>query len=320
MDFNPFYTNKRRRRIKLFFNPVSGEANHSPIGLADVVKELEAWKFIPEVCVLSMDSDLPKMVQESLTSGIRLFVACGGDGTVSSVAKAVAGKPATMGIIPMGTKNNVALSLGIPEDLTASVAILRTGRRIRTDTGTVLCGNTETPFVEICSVGLMSSLFSSSDDIQHGHLEKVGDFLAKFASCAPSRIKMLLDGRQEIITTGHVVLVTNMPYIGGHYQVGVKNAYRDGYLDLLLCCGNSKLNLIGCAITGSASVQGTVDPRIQRYRAKKAEIDTEPPMPVMADGRDLGKGAVHVEVHHHSLAVMAPKTPLTGQEKTEAKK
>ncbi len=320
MDFKTFYTDKRRRRMKLFFNPASGEANHFQIGLADVVKELEKWRFIPEVCVLSMDSDLPKMVQESLAAGIRLFAACGGDGTVSSVAKAVAGKPATMGIIPMGTQNNVALSLGIPADLTAAVAVLRTGRRIRTDTGRLLCGDTETSFVEICSVGLMSSLFSASDDIQHGHLEKVGDFLAKFAACAPSQIKMLLDGRQEIITTGHVVLVTNMPYIGKHYQVGAKNAYRDGYLDIMLCSGNSKLNLIGCAVKGTARVENTDDPRIQRYRAKKAEIDTEPPMPIMADGRDLGEGPVHVEINHHSLAVMVPKVPLTGQEKTEETK
>lgn len=320
MDLNPFYTNKRRRRIKLFFNPASGEAKHSQIGLADVVKELEMWKFIPEVCVLDMDSDLPKMVQESLIRGIRLFAACGGDGTVSSVAKAIAGKPATMGIIPMGTQNNIALSLGIPEDLTAAVAVMRTGKRIRIDTGMVLCGNTETPFVEICSVGLMSSLFTASDDIQHGHPEKVGDFLAKLAACAPSRIKMLLDGRQEIITTGHVILVTNMPYIGAHYPIGLKDAYRDGYLDILLCCGNSKLNLIGCAVKGTAAVENTDDPRIQRYRAKRVEIDTEPPLSVMVDGRILGEDSVHVEVRPHSLAVMVPKVPLTATEQAEAKK
>ena len=37
------------------------------------------------------------------------------------------------------------------------------------------CGKINTPFLEVCSVGLVSTLFSSVDDIQHGNLARVGD-------------------------------------------------------------------------------------------------------------------------------------------------
>ena len=319
MDIKSYYTEKRRRRVKLIFNPASGVANGSPVQLTDVVKELQAWKFVPEVCVLDLDCDLSKIVSETLTKGIHLFVACGGDGTINAVAKVLAGRSATLGIIPAGTQNDIALSLGIPKDIPAAVAILRTGRRIKADTGKVICGDIETPFLELCSVGLMSSLFPSGDDIQHGHLERIGDFLATLATSAPSKIKLLLDNRQEIIATGHVVLITNMPYIGRHYQVGEATAFHDGLLDILLFASLSKLDLLGCAFKEGTNVCELEDPRIQRFRARRADIDTNPEMPIMADGIALGEGAVHVEVHHHSLAVMTgvptkkmPIEPQTG--------
>jgi len=274
---------------------------------------------VPEVCVLDLDCDLSKIVSETLTKGIHLFVACGGDGTINAVAKVLAGRSATLGIIPAGTQNDIALSLGIPKDIPAAVAILRTGRRIKADTGKVICGDIETPFLELCSVGLMSSLFPSGDDIQHGHLERIGDFLATLATSAPSKIKLLLDNRQEIIATGHVVLITNMPYIGRHYQVGEATAFHDGLLDILLFASLSKLDLLGCAFKEGTNVCELEDPRIQRFRARRADIDTNPEMPIMADGIALGEGAVHVEVHHHSLAVMTgvptkkmPIEPQTG--------
>jgi diacylglycerol kinase family enzyme len=59
------------------------------------------------------------VVQNALEDGIRMFVVCGGDGTIDVMA----GTNATLGIIPTGTQNNVALSLGIPADIPAAVAI-----------------------------------------------------------------------------------------------------------------------------------------------------------------------------------------------------
>ncbi|MBK9613510.1 hypothetical protein [Candidatus Amarobacter glycogenicus] len=53
----------------------------------------------------------------------------------------------------------MALSLGIPTDIPAAIAILRTGRRIKVDVGMAAQGNMNTPFLEVCSVGLVSTLF-----------------------------------------------------------------------------------------------------------------------------------------------------------------
>lgn len=307
----PRISNMRRLKAKLIFNPSAGAARASPVDIVDVIHEMQTWKLVPEAYLVEPGSDLPKVVQDAIEQGIRMFVVCGGDGTISAIARTLAGTPATLGIIPIGTQNNTALSLGIPEDISAAIAILRTGRRIKVDVGIATCGNKNTPFLEVCSVGLISSLFPSADDIQHGNLSQVGDFLATLTTSPPAEIHLLLDGKQEIHNLGHVLLVSNMPYIGVHYKVGSAASFNDGLLDVLFFADLSKLDLLGYVFQGVGKGKSE-DPRIQHFHVRKVAIDTHPAMPVMADGNALGDGHVSIEVRRHALAVMVGEKPTGG--------
>jgi diacylglycerol kinase (ATP) len=302
--------NKRRIQAKLIFNPSSGAAGESPVQLMDIIHEMQAWKLVPEAYLVEPGCDVPAVIQAALAQGIRMFVVCGGDGTISTVARTLAGTRATLGIIPTGTQNNTALSLGIPPgDIPAAIAILRAGRRIKVDVGMAACGQTNTPFLEVCSVGLISTLFPAADDIQHGNLARIGDFLATLAASPPAEIHLLLDNKQEIHNLGHVVLVSNMPYIGFHYQVGAATSFKDGLLDVLFFADLSKLDLLNYIFQG-VGVGRPEDPRIQHFRVRRVDIDTHPAMPVMADGDALGEGRVRIKVRRHALTVMAgPPAP-----------
>jgi diacylglycerol kinase (ATP) len=296
-------TNKHRMRAKLIFNPGSGTTGDSPVQLLDIIREMQAWKLVPEAFLVEPGCDLPGAVRQALEQGYRMFVVCGGDGTISAVARILAGTKATLGIIPIGTQNNTALSLGIPSDIPSAIAILRTGRRIKVDVGMASCGGTNTPFMEVCSVGLVSSLFPSADDIQHGNLARVGDFLTTLTSSPPAEIQLYLDHKKKIHSMGHVVLVSNMPYIGLHYQVGSTDSYNDGLLDVLFFAELSKLDLLAYVFQGVGEGKPE-DPRIQHYHVRRVEITTSPTMQVMADGSPLGEGTVRIEVRKRVLAMM----------------
>jgi diacylglycerol kinase (ATP) len=296
-------TNKHRMRAKLIFNPGSGTTGDSPVQLLDVIREMQAWKLVPEAFLIEPGCDLPGAVRQALEQGFRMFVVCGGDGTISAVARILAGTKATLGIIPIGTQNNTALSLGIPSDIPSAIAILRSGRRIKVDVGMASCGGTNTPFLEVCSVGLVSSLFPSADDIQHGNLARVGDFLTTLTSSPPAEIKLYLDHKKKIQSMGHVVLVSNMPYIGLHYQVGSTDSYNDGLLDVLFFAELSKLDLLAYVFQGVGEGKPE-DSRIQHYHVRRVEIATTPAMQVMADGSPLGEGTVRIEVRKRVLAMM----------------
>ena len=301
----------RRVRAKLIFNPGAGDAGASSMQMMDVIRELQDWKFVPEAFLVEAGCDLPGAVREALAQGIRMFVVCGGDGTVTSVAGMLAGERATLGIIPTGTQNNTALSLGIPTDIPAAIALLRTGRRIKIDTGVATSrspdgagGEISTPFLELCSVGLVSKLFPSTDDVQHGNLARVGDFVTTLLGSPPAEMHLVLDGKQKVNALGHVVLVSNMPYFGRHYQIGPDNAYHDGMLDVLFFADLSKLDLVNYVFRG-VGVDLLEDPRIQHYRVRRIEIDTQPAMPIMVDGNPLRDGWVRIEVRRRVLTVMA---------------
>jgi diacylglycerol kinase (ATP) len=307
-------TNKHRKRVKLVFNPGSGAVGESPVQLMDVISEMQAWKLIPEAYLVEPDSDLPALVQNALSDGIRMFVVCGGDGTIDVVAGALAGTNATLGIIPTGTQNNVALSLGIPPvDIPAAIAILRTGHRIKVDMGLAKYGEMKRSFLEVCSVGLLSALFPSADDIQHGNLTRIGDFLGTLVASTPAEMHLTLDGKTEINTMCHAVLISNMPFIGPHFQVGTPASINDGLLDVLLFANLSKMDLLDYAVQAARSGGGLEDERIQHYHVHRVEVNTNPPMLLMADGLALGKGPVHISVHRHALAVMV-SDPASGFE------
>lgn len=293
----------RRMRAKLIFNPSAGAARPTPVDIVDVIHEMQAWKFVPEAYLVEPGGDIPAMIQAALARGIRMFVVCGGDGTISTVARTLIGTRATLGIIPIGSQNNTALSLGIPSDIPAAIAILRTGRRVKVDVGMAICGKTSTPFMEVCSVGLISTLFPSADDIQHGNLARIGDFLATLAASPPAEIHLKLDNKKEIHNLGHILLVSNMPYVGLHYQVGSLASYKDGLLDVLFFADLTKLDLLGYVFQGVGEGHPE-DPRIQHFHVHRVEIETKPAMPVMIDGVSLGEGSVHIEVRRHALSVM----------------
>ena len=321
---------QHRMRAKLIFNPIAGAVEAAPTELLDVIHEMQTRKLVPEVFLIEEGCDLPGMVQDALAQGIRLFVVCGGDGTISAVAQILASMPsahATMGIIPSGTQNNIALSLGIPTDIPAAISILRTGRRIKVDMGMATCeksssvdGGIPTPFLEVCSVGLASKLFPSADDVQHGNLVRIGDFLATLVNTPPAEIHLTLDDEQEVRSLGYVLLVSNMPYIGRHYRVGPVDSFRDGLLDVLFFAELSKLELLSYIYNGIGPDMSE-DSRIQHYHVRRVLIDSQPDMPIMVDGIALGEGRVQIEVQRHVLTVMvgepAPEAPADSGEPPE---
>jgi diacylglycerol kinase (ATP) len=303
----PRSTYTRRMRAKLIFNPGSGVPGESPVQLMDVISALQALKIEPEAYLVEPGCDLQQVVQNALDDGIRMVVVCGGDGTINAIAEALAGTNATLGIIPIGTQNNVALSLGIPADIPAAIALIRNGRRIKVDMGLAECGEFSQPFLEVCSVGLMSTLFPSADDIQHGNLARIGDFLAALVSSPPAEMHVVLDNKLKIDTLCHAILVSNMPYIGPHFKVGTLASINDGLLDVLLFAELTKLDLLSYTVQAARAVDGPEDERIQHYHVRKIDIETNPSMPVMADGLALGEGPLRISVRRHTLAVMVPK-------------
>ena len=304
---------RRPLRAKLIFNAGSGKPEESLQQLATILSAMQDQQILPEVYTTRPDSQLVEVVHGAIKSGIKLIVVAGGDGTIDSIAGAMVGSNATLGIIPTGTRNNVAFNLGITGDIANSVALLRQGRRLKIDVGRVHCGHSRNWFLEGVALGLISDLYPMADDIQHGKLAQVGGLLSTLISATPSRLRMVLDDHKHLATMAHMMLITNMPFLGPHFQISPNVSFKDGRLDVFTFSDMSKLNMLSYAMLSRGD--SLEDVGIMHYRAKHVTLVSNPQMPVLADGILLGQGSLSVHVYPRALTVMAG-TELTGQSAT----
>jgi len=306
-------------RAELIFNPGSGQPGESPQQLVSILSEMQSQHILPEVFISRPDSQLEDVVENAIKAGIKLIVIAGGDGTIDSVIGAMIGSDATLGIIPTGTRNNVAFNLGITGDTASSVALLRQGRRLKIDVGRVHCGHARHWFLEGVALGLITDLYPMADDIQHGNLAQIGGLLSTLVSATPSSLKINLDGEQHLATTAHMLLITNMPFLGPHFQISSKVSFKDGRLDVFTFSDMGKLNMLSYAVLSRGGP--LEEAGIMHYRTKEITIVSDPQMPVLADGTLLGQGSLSragtgittsIHIHPRALTVMAG-TALTGQ-------
>lgn len=95
---------------------------------------------------------------QALKNGARVLVAGGGDGTVSSVAHALVGSDAAMGVLPLGTLNHFARDLGLPLDIEAAARVIATRQTLCVDVGEV----NGRSFVNNSSLGLYARLVAET--------------------------------------------------------------------------------------------------------------------------------------------------------------
>jgi diacylglycerol kinase (ATP) len=293
-------------KAQLFFNPAAGNPTESAAQLVELLYQLQKQQIQAEVLLVQPGQRLPVLARSAARAGAKLVIVSGGDGTIENVALGLVGSQTTLGIIPTGTRNNLARSLGIPtgaDRLAEAVALLRHGRRLKIDVGQVRRGRTSRGFLEAGVIGLASALYPAADDIQHGDLGRIAEFLSTLVSAAPSEIRLRVDYRpREIVTHAHLVIVANMPFMGANFQIAPDIVFDDRHLAVFVYSDLSKRDLLGQAMQSPATAP---DARIQRFQVKTITITTNPAMPVMADGVFLGEGAVTVSVQPHHLRVMA---------------
>jgi diacylglycerol kinase (ATP) len=139
-----------RRRALMLVNP---NARRGTAALEPVVERLRAGGVDAVIERFEtpdeVSSDIARRRHEA-----DLVVVCGGDGTINSAAKGVLETGLPMGIMPMGTANDLARTLGIPDDLLQAAEIIVRGHTSRVDLGEV----NGHPFFNVASMGLSVEL------------------------------------------------------------------------------------------------------------------------------------------------------------------
>lgn len=140
-------------RGTLFLNPISGKSAVSALESAANAEGLEVVRFTRGV-------DITAAVREQIQSGRKLFIAAGGDGTISTVAQPIVNSDAALGVIPVGTYNHFARDLGLPLDWRAALDVALNGTTRQVDTGRL----NDRFFINNVSIGLYPELIARREE------------------------------------------------------------------------------------------------------------------------------------------------------------
>lgn len=149
------------KHVRLILNPSSA----NPMKLPDIIAAMEVADMRADLAFTSASESPTLIAQRAVEEGYDMVVVGGGDGTVSEIAKGLIHAPIPLGILPIGTYNNIARSLNLPTALAEACFVLGHGQIKSIDVGQA---NDEHHFFEAAGVGLDAALFPLGEEIKGG--------------------------------------------------------------------------------------------------------------------------------------------------------
>ncbi len=235
-------------------------------------------------------------------------VTAGGDGTVARAGRALAGGDIPLGILPMGTANNIASSLGISGEPSDLIARWADRRVVHIDIGTIRDAKGETRFLEGVGAGLVA------EGITEGRaaISRDADPAARLAHARELFFETIerLMPRQHTITIDGTVIegeyllveVLNIPSVGPNVRLSADTSPADGLLSVVVA-GEADREAISAYLRGQA--HGVQDAGLKSWRGSRVELKGLQAYHVDDEVRAAGGGAVIIGITPLCLGVIA---------------
>jgi diacylglycerol kinase family enzyme len=229
------------------------------------------------------------VARAALAAGAGVVFAAGGDGTVRACAQALAGAGVPLAIVPAGSANLTARSLGLPRDVPAALAAGFDGPDRELDLVSVdglIC-------TAMAGIGLDAAVVGGTSE----RLKQRAGWPAYAAGSArqllgpPTRFTICLDGGPPMVRLARSVVVGNCGLLPGGFPILPDARPDDGVLDVGVLAPAS---LAGWVSVGYRAVLASRrdDIRLERFRARSVEVSAAESLPRQVDGEVISPGRV----------------------------
>ncbi|WP_405915222.1 diacylglycerol kinase family protein [Streptomyces sp. NBC_00728] len=262
----------------------------------------------------------------AVREGATLVVVCGGDGTVRTVADALAQSGVPLAIVPCGTGNLLARNLGLPLSPTAALdAALDGGPRPLDLAAVEGDGLTATRFAAMAGAGLDAAMMEHTDPRAKAHLGWPAYALAGIGTLRTPRMRVTirLDDSPAFRRTARMVLVANVGTVQGGVTLLPDARPDDGLLDLLVLDPRGAVGWLRAARTLLRRRAGSPRPSavhtvaadgtarrgvpVEFFTFRRAELVFDTPQSRELDGDPVGPGRrLTAEVEPAALTVLLP--------------
>lgn len=290
----------------LIINPHS--RNGQAEALEEAIRLLEVSGIEVSVCESESESHLVSLIEDyEREDGI--VIIGGGDGTISSALQPLYSCKRTLAIFPMGTANDLARSLGVPENLLKAAQVIVDGRREHISLAKV---NNEHFFINVAHLGLgvdVTRELTSDSKKFFGVFAYLGAFLRAIKRNKSFKVHIKTNDWHISTRVIHLA-IGNGRFYGGGNIVDQRSTLLDGQLNLFFIKPQRwwQLLLLGPSLRNGAL--DTTD-RIVRKASEKVSIQTSKPKDLEADGEFKTTTPVEFEVIPQAIEAIVGDIPTS---------
>ena len=290
------------KKARLIINPISGTRSKEGLGTI-VCNYLKPLNIDVEIRESKAGGHAFELASEAVANGYDMVLTAGGDGTVNEVARALSFSKCTLGILPYGSGNGLARSVGIPQDLLGALKLIETGFTISCDRGLV----NNIPF--FCTFGIgfdaaVSEKFASMK--KRGRITYIRSAFREFLNYQ-SRTYSIVINDKVITEKALLIAVCNAPQYGNNAYIGPKAKLTDGLLDITVVHADNPFNTI---LMSMDMFTGMLDKNrsIETFRVPELSILMPENLPVHIDGEPMymGKNLV-ISCQPDALKIFSPQ-------------
>lgn len=274
-----------RPHALLIHNPRAGpkgrKCSHQAISDA-----MEGWGWIVERMPCTPHG-MSARVQAAIARGCDPVVVAGGDGTLNLVINGMVGSRAALGVVPCGSANDFARSVGLPLEIEAALEVIHRGERRRLDVGWVNGHH----FLNVASLGMAAEIardISPERKRRWGRWAYLVEVVARIRQRRAMPLRVCMADTCETLEA-YQVTIANGSSFGGGFRVSNEATFEDGLLDVVLVEPGFRNLAQGAAAPGATLIE-----RIGSRSVRIADLTVE------------GSGRLLVNVDGESLRLRSP--------------
>ncbi len=270
----------------------------------DAAAQLEAAgvRLLAKHSIKKPGDDLIPTMKAAVRGGAPMVIVGGGDGSLSCTVDEVVERDCVFALLPLGTANSFARTLGIPLDLDGAIRTIATGKRRRVDVGAI----DRDYFANASSIGLSPMIGQTIPHNLKRYLGRPGYLMWSLWCLARFRsFELTVEGPDGAETLRALeVRIANGPYHGG---IEVVDGARvdSGVIVVEAVSGHARTTLAGNWLRLLLRLPRK-ERQVRQFRGRSLKLTTKPPLPISIDGEVLATTPVTASVAERAIEVVVP--------------
>lgn len=284
----------KNKQLRLVYNPYAGRRRLTA-QLDTVIRIFQESGHNVHIYRTSSPQDVEEVAAQS--EDVDRLVVAGGDGSVHQAVNGLLRIPAdrrpALGILPVGTANDLAYALHLPQDIPEVCEVIGRGNILEIDTGKI----NDRYFVNVASAGLLTDVSYKVDTrVKNtlGQLAYILKGIETLPSFRPFQVEFEREGKrykEEII----LFMAVNGLSVGGFRQLVPKASLTDGKLDMIIVPALGWPETIRLLIRVLAGEKVDME-KIIEFQSSELEVATDRPIQSDLDGEPGPESTWHIQV------------------------